>query len=44
MSSSECYSSEKALSKLLFGVTRHQLNDSRAPNPLETPPIEYILR
>ena len=29
---------------ILFGVIRPLLNDSRAPNPLETPPREYILR
>ena len=27
---------------LFIGVTRPMLDDSRAPNSLETPPIEYI--
>ena len=30
-------------SKLLIGVTRPLLDDSRGPQPLETPPIEYLL-
>ena len=35
---------KNALCMYFFGVTRPLLDDSRAPNPLETPPKEYILR
>ena len=38
------YFSGETLGMLLIGVIRPMLNDSRGPQPLETPPIEYIPR